>query len=115
MGPLRWFRLWREMRELDRQRKATQEVITTLLAGGEKRRREIEREDAQWQKKWQETHPDGQVKKGGPLAEDEGYCVRCKAKRVMANVTQVKLANARSALKGTCPVCGYGMFKVLLD
>jgi DNA-directed RNA polymerase subunit M/transcription elongation factor TFIIS len=53
------------------------------------------------------------AKKGGAMAEGEGYCVKCKAKRVMANVKQVKMANGRPALKGTCPVCGTGMFKIL--
>jgi hypothetical protein len=48
-----------------------------------------------------------------PMAEGEGYCVKCKAKRMMANVKQVKMANGRPALKGTCPVCGTGMFKIL--
>ena len=53
------------------------------------------------------------AKKGSPMAEGEGYCVKCKAKRMMANVKQVKMANGRPALKGTCPVCGTGMFKIL--
>ncbi len=52
-------------------------------------------------------------KKGSPMAEGEGYCVKCKEKRVMANVKQVKMANGRPALKGSCPVCGTGMFKIL--
>jgi len=48
-----------------------------------------------------------------PMAANEGYCVKCKAKREMINVKQVKMANGRPALKGTCPVCGTGMFKIL--
>ena len=48
-----------------------------------------------------------------PMAEGEGYCVKCKAKRMMTNVKKVKMANGRPALKGTCPVCGTGMFKIL--
>ena len=51
--------------------------------------------------------------KKSPMAEGEGYCVKCKAKRMMANVKKVKMANGRPALKGTCPVCGTGMFKIL--
>ena len=43
----------------------------------------------------------------------QGYCVKCKAKRVMTNVKKVKMANGRPAMKGTCPVCGTGMFKSL--
>jgi len=51
--------------------------------------------------------------KKSPMAEGEGYCVKCKAKRAMANVKKVKMANGRPALKGTCPVCSTGMFKIL--
>jgi hypothetical protein len=53
------------------------------------------------------------AKKGSPMAEGEGYCVKCKAKRMIANVKQVTMANGRPALKGSCPVCGTGMFKIL--
>ncbi|HXY19403.1 MAG TPA: DUF5679 domain-containing protein [Gemmatimonadales bacterium] len=53
------------------------------------------------------------AKKGSPMAANEGYCVKCKAKKVMVNVKQVKMANGRPALKGTCPDCGTGMFKIL--
>src|SRR6267142_6808439 len=48
-----------------------------------------------------------------PMAADEGYCVKCKAKRKISNGQQVKMANGRPALKGVCPVCGTGMFKIL--
>src|SRR5438093_4784997 len=56
-----------------------------------------------------------QMAKGGkaPMAADEGYCVKCKAKRKISNGQQVKMANGRPALKGVCPVCGTGMFKIL--
>ena len=47
------------------------------------------------------------------MAADEGYCVKCKAKRTVSNGQQVKMANGRPALKGVCPVCGTGMFKIL--
>jgi len=35
----------------------------------------------------------------------EGYCVKCKSKKEMKN--------GRKAMKGTCPTCGTGMFKIL--
>jgi Domain of unknown function (DUF5679) len=53
------------------------------------------------------------AKKGTPMAEGEGYCVKCKAKRMISNAKKVKMANGRPAMKGTCPVCGTGMFKIL--
>ena len=52
-------------------------------------------------------------KLSSPMGANEGYCVKCKAKRAISNAKQVKMANGRPALKGTCPVCGTGMFKIL--
>jgi hypothetical protein len=39
--------------------------------------------------------------------------MKCKAKREIAEGQEVKMANGRPALKGKCPVCGTGMFKIL--
>ncbi len=43
----------------------------------------------------------------------EAYCVKCKAKREMKDAKEVEMANGRKAMKGTCPTCGTGMFKIL--
>ena len=43
----------------------------------------------------------------------EAYCVKCKAKRDMKGAKEVEMANGRKAMKGSCPVCGTGMFKIL--
>ncbi|HOP43211.1 MAG: DUF5679 domain-containing protein [Flavobacteriales bacterium] len=43
----------------------------------------------------------------------EAYCVKCKAKRDMKNAAEVTMKNGRKAMKGTCPTCGTGMFKIL--
>jgi hypothetical protein len=47
----------------------------------------------------------------------EAYCVKCKAKREMKDAKEVSMkgkgGKERAALKGTCPVCGTGMFKIL--
>lgn len=43
----------------------------------------------------------------------EAYCVKCKAKREMKDSAEVIMKNQRRALKGTCPECGTGMFKIL--
>ncbi len=40
----------------------------------------------------------------------EAYCVRCKAKREMANPHPVYTKEGRPGTKGTCPVCGSRMF-----
>jgi len=44
------------------------------------------------------------------------YCVKCRAKQEMLNPTEVQMkgkGGPRRALKGTCAVCGTGMFKIL--
>jgi len=43
----------------------------------------------------------------------EGYCVKCKAKREIQGANEIVMKNGRRALKGTCPVCSTGMFKIL--
>lgn len=43
----------------------------------------------------------------------EGYCVKCKAKREMKDASEVTLKNGRRAMKGSCPSCNTGMFKIL--
>jgi hypothetical protein len=43
----------------------------------------------------------------------EGYCVKCKAKRDMADAEEVTMKNGRSAMKGKCSKCGTGMYRIL--
>jgi hypothetical protein len=43
----------------------------------------------------------------------EGYCVKCKAKRPIADAVEELMKNGRKAVKGKCPVCGAVMFKIL--
>ena len=52
-------------------------------------------------------------KKLGGKKMAEAYCVKCKAKREVNNGSEVTMKNGRRALKGTCPECGTGMFKIL--
>lgn len=42
----------------------------------------------------------------------EGYCVKCKTKRVMTDPHEVT-TNGRRMLKGTCPVCATNMNRIL--
>lgn len=46
-----------------------------------------------------------------------GYCVRCREKREMKDTAEVAMpakgGGTRPAMKGVCPVCGTGMFKIL--
>jgi len=43
----------------------------------------------------------------------EGYCLKCKDKREMKDAAKTKMKNGRNAMKGKCPTCGTGMFKIL--
>jgi uncharacterized Zn finger protein (UPF0148 family) len=43
----------------------------------------------------------------------EGYCVKCKAKKEIADAVEETMKNGRKAIKGRCPTCGVVMFKIL--
>lgn len=53
------------------------------------------------------------------MAEEEviAYCVKCRAKQPMKDPEKVAMpakgGGTRPAMKGTCPACGTGMFKIL--
>jgi hypothetical protein len=42
----------------------------------------------------------------------EMYCVKCRAKRDDPNAQAVTMKNGKPAMKGKCPVCGTGMYKI---
>ena len=43
----------------------------------------------------------------------EGYCVKCKSKKEIKDPVEVTMKNGRKAMKGKCPICGTGMFRIL--
>lgn len=43
----------------------------------------------------------------------EGYCVKCQEKRPIEAAKRVTMKNDREAMKGVCPECGTGMFRIL--
>lgn len=43
----------------------------------------------------------------------EAYCVKCKAKKEMKDAKELTMKNGLKAVKGKCPVCGSGMYKIL--
>lgn len=45
--------------------------------------------------------------------EIQAFCVKCRAKRRIANAKEVTTKNKRKAATGTCPVCGTKVFKFL--
>jgi len=47
------------------------------------------------------------------MADETAYCVKCRQKVAIKDAQQVKMKNGRPALKGTCAVCGTGVYKIL--
>ncbi|MBI2102253.1 hypothetical protein HYT55_00300 [Candidatus Woesearchaeota archaeon] len=51
------------------------------------------------------------------MAGVEAYCVKCKAKRQMADGKEVAMKGkggvTRRAMKGKCPKCGTTMFRIM--
>lgn len=43
----------------------------------------------------------------------EAYCVKCKSKKEISEGKEVKMKNGRKAMKGKCPDCGTGMYRIL--
>jgi hypothetical protein len=43
----------------------------------------------------------------------EAYCVKCKQKREIKDPERVTMKNGRPAIRGKCPVCGTGLYKIL--
>jgi hypothetical protein len=41
-----------------------------------------------------------------------GFCMKCREKREIKDAAQTKMKNGRDAIKGKCPECGTGMFKI---
>jgi RNase P subunit RPR2 len=40
------------------------------------------------------------------------YCVKCRAKKEDPNAVKVTMKNGKPAMKGKCPTCGTGMYKI---
>ena len=43
----------------------------------------------------------------------DAYCVMCKTKKEMKDGTEVKMKNGRKAMKGRCPTCGTGLYRIM--
>lgn len=50
--------------------------------------------------------------KGGECIMATMYCVKCRAKRDDPNAQPVTMKNGKPAMKGKCPTCGTGMYKI---
>ena len=43
----------------------------------------------------------------------QAYCVKCKAMKDMKDAKEVKMKNGRPAMKGKCPDCGTGLYRII--
>ena len=43
----------------------------------------------------------------------EGYCVKCKKKQEIKDAKEETMKNGRKAIKGKCPACATGMYRIL--
>jgi len=43
----------------------------------------------------------------------EGYCVKCKKKQEITEGKEVTMKNKLKAIRGKCPVCSTGMYRIL--
>jgi len=43
----------------------------------------------------------------------EGCCLKYKVKKEMKDTSEITMKNSRKAMKGKCPDCGTGMFRIL--
>ena len=53
------------------------------------------------------------TEQGGEQEKIIGYCMKCKAKREIRNPEIITMKNGMNAAKGTCPICGTKMFKII--
>lgn len=44
---------------------------------------------------------------------EKGYCVKCKSIKEMKDEEKVTMKNGRAAVKGKCPDCGTGMYRIV--
>jgi len=47
------------------------------------------------------------------MPDEKGYCVKCKEKRTIKDAKVITMKNKRKAMKGKCPTCGTGMFRIM--
>jgi hypothetical protein len=45
-------------------------------------------------------------------AVTEAYCVKCRAKKQIANPQPVTMKNGKPAIQGNCPDCGTKLFRI---
>ena len=43
----------------------------------------------------------------------DAYCVKCKAKKEIKDPEKVTMKTGRPAMKGKCPDCGTGLYRIL--
>lgn len=46
------------------------------------------------------------------MSVSSAYCMKCRKKVEIKNPRNVTLKNGRPAIKGVCPSCGTGVFRI---
>ena len=59
-----------------------------------------------------ETQAEMLIKHTPQTATLQAYCMKCKQKRDMQNVSEFIMKNGRLAVRGTCAVCGTGVTRI---
>ena len=54
-----------------------------------------------------------QKTEGNDMDQITAYCVKCKAKKNIVDAEETTMKNGRKAMKGKCPDCGTGMFRIM--
>jgi hypothetical protein len=52
------------------------------------------------------------IRKGVNINMASMYCVKCRAKKEDPQAVKVTMKNGKPAMKGKCPTCGTGMYKI---
>ena len=47
-----------------------------------------------------------------PPLEEGVYCMRCRARRPLADARRATLSSGRPVLKGRCPICSAPLFRI---
>jgi len=62
--------------------------------------------------KYQAKVATGRSRSGKENIMTDAYCVKCRAKREIAEPVQITMKNGKPAIQGKCSVCGAKVFRI---
>jgi predicted nucleotide-binding protein len=105
----------RHITRLDNTNEKRQELADKLKTAG----CDVDTSNQDWKKVGdfggREPHPNSERHRGEKSINypyPRTYCLKCHAMREIKNPELVKLKSGRGAIKGICPVCGGGLFRM---